>query len=152
MTVLIAVEGVLRSGTRMVREGRILFEAIKAGNQRIVFLTNDTAAATEHWLASNGITGHSGILSPSVVVDEREPLRVRQIAIARAMGNVDLVIDADPETIKHCLDIEVAGLLFAHAKTSKPDWRPDATKRTWAEIQEQIQRKKLIEAGKESTQ
>lgn len=145
MTVLIAIDGVMRDGPRLIREGRILFEVFHQADRRIVFLSDEETAKTEHWLAQSGIRGHSGVLSPSVAIDDGEPLRERQISVARSMGHVDLVIDGDPETIRHCLDIEVPALLFAHARASKPGWRPDGNRRTWAEIQEQIDRKKLKE-------
>lgn len=147
MTVLIALEGVLKHDTKMVREGRILYEILAAGTKRVVILANDPAPVVEHWLVQNGFRGYSGILTPSVSVDDQEPLRQRQISVARSMGHVDLVIDADPEVIKHCLDIEVPGLLFAHAKTARPDWRPDSPKRTWDQITSQIERQKIKEAS-----
>jgi hypothetical protein len=147
MTVLVALEGVLKSDTKMVREGRILYDILISGTKRVVILANEPPAMVEHWLAQNGFRGYAGILTPSVSVDDDEPLRQRQISVARAMGHVDLIIDADPETIKHCLDIEVPGLLFAHAKTARPDWRPDSPKRTWDEITAQIERKKTKEAS-----
>lgn len=145
MTILIALEGVLRDGPRLIPEGRLIFSAFDALDKRIVFLTDETAEKAEHWLAQSGIRGHSGVLTPSIMVDDHESLRQRQIAVARSMGHVELVIDGDPETVKHCLDIEVPAILFAHAKAAAPDWRPDGPKRTWAEIQEQIARKKAKE-------
>lgn len=141
MTILIALDGVLRDGPRMVREGRILFDVFHQADRRIVVMADESVERAEHWLATSGIKGHSGVLGPSIAVDPDEPLRQRQISAARAMGRVDLVIDGDPETIRHCLEIEVPALLFAHPKSSKPGWRPDGNRRTWAEIVAQLDKK-----------
>lgn len=149
MTFLITIEGVLKSGPKMIREGRILVDALEKGGRRIVYMSDETVEKAEHWLGQNGIRGHAGVLSPSVAVDDVEPLRQRQIAVARNMGHVDLVIDPDPEVISHCLDLRVSAMLFAHPESSKPEWRPDGNLRTWADITEKLQHKKAKEAESE---
>lgn len=149
MTILVAIDGVLRSGHRVIREGRILFDAFQQAKRRIVFMSDESVETAEHWLGTSGFYDYAGIFSPAMAVDDDEPLWKRHIAAARYMGNVDLVISGDPEVIAHCLEIRVPSLLFAHPESALPEWRPDSNVRSWSDITEQLSRsnaKKLKEA------
>lgn len=149
MSVLIAMEGVLRDGPKFVREGRLLVDALLGAQKRVVFMSDEPIDKAEHWLSRNGIFGYAGVLSPSVAVDPDEPLRERQIAVARTVGHVDLVVDANPEVIKHCLDERIPSLLFAHPETLLPEWHPDTAVKPWGDITSQLERKKDKEAKRE---
>jgi hypothetical protein len=147
MTILIALDGVLRSGTRTpIREGRILYDALSSDG-RLIIMADETIEKAEHWLIQYGVKGYSGLLTPSVLLTDEDPIRPRQIAVARSLGRVDLVVDCDPETIKHCYDIEVPSLLFAHPVATKPDFRPDAPRRTWGEIETSLEKQRAREAS-----
>lgn len=147
MTILIALDGVLRSDANTpIREGRMLYDALSA-DLRVVIMANEEKERAEHWLVQYGVKGYAGLLTPSVLLTDEDPIRPRQIAVARSLGRVDLVVDADPDTVKHCLDIEVPALLFAHPKTSRPEWRPDGQRRTWGEITATLERQREKEAA-----
>lgn len=145
MTILVALDGVIRSEANTpIREGRILYDAlVKDG--RVVLLCNDEKELAEHWLTQYGVRGYAGILTPSVTLTDNDPIRPRQIAVARSMGRVDMVVDADPAVISHCIDIEVPSLLFMHPKTTRPAWRPEE-RRTWGDIEAALERQKEKEA------
>jgi hypothetical protein len=147
MTVLIALNGVLRSDANTpIREGRMLYDAL-VSDYRVVIMADETTEKTEHWLVQYGVKGYAGLLTPSVMLTDEDPLRPRQIATARSLGRVDLVVDANPVVVEHCLDIEVPALLFAHPKTSKPEWRPDGARRTWDEITTLLEKQREKEAA-----
>lgn len=147
MTVLIALNGVLRSDANTpIREGRMLYDAL-VSDYRVVIMADETTELTEHWLVQYGVKGYAGLLTPSVLLTDEDPLRPRQIATARALGRVDMVVDADPVVVTHCLEIEIPALLFTHPKTSRPEWRPDDGRRTWDEITAMLEKQREKEAA-----
>lgn len=149
MTVLIALNGVLRSDANTpIREGRMLYDAL-VDAYRVVIMADETQDKAEYWLKQYGVKGYAGLLTPSVLLTDEDPLRPRQIATARSLGRVDVVVDADPEVVKHCLEIEIPALLFTHPKTSRPEWRPDSTRRTWGEITTLLEKQREKEADEE---
>lgn len=147
MTILFALNGVLRSDANTpIREGRILYDAlVKDG--RVVFMCDEEKEKVEYWLTQYGIKGYAGLLTPSVTLTDEDPIRARQISVARSLGRVDMVIDADPDTVKHCLEVEVPAMLFTHPKTSLPEWRPDSERRTWGEITAMLEKQREKEAA-----
>jgi hypothetical protein len=148
MTVLIALNGVLRSDANTpIREGRMLYDAL-IDAYRVVIMADEPQERAEHWLKQYGVKGYAGLLTPNVMLTDEDPLRPRQIATARALGRVDLVIDADPQVVAHCLEIEIPSLLFLHPKTSRPEWRPD-NRRSWDEITALLEKQREKEATEE---
>jgi len=149
MTILVPVNGVLRSDANTpIREGRMLYDAL-VNEFRVVLMCDEPQDKAEHWLVQYGVKGYAGLLTPSVLLTDEDPLRPRQIATARSLGRVDLVVDADPEVVKHCLEIEIPALLFTHPKTSRPEWRPDSSCRTWGEITTLLEKQREKEAKPE---
>lgn len=139
------LDGVLRHHDTPIREGRMLFDSLLNSGERVVILSDDNEERTEDWLVQYSYKGWSGILTPQVKLTDDDPLRERQIAVARALGRLDMVIDSDPKIIEHCLEIEVPGMLFAHPRSMRPSFRPDGARRTWAEIETQLTQRKLKE-------
>lgn len=139
MTILVALTGVLSTDTGSpIREGRYLFDALLAARLRVVIMADMPTDKVEHWLLQQGLRGHAGVYSPSLDLGDGTPLRQRQIAVARASGHVDLVVDSDPEVIKYCLEEGVPSMLLAHPRSMRPPHRPDRAPRTWDAIQDQL--------------
>ena len=147
MTILVALDGILRSDANTpIREGRILFDALVADG-RVVIMADEPQDKAEYWLKQYGIKGYAGILSPSLLLTDDDPLRARQISVAQSLGRVDMVIDVDPATIVHCYDIDVPAMLFAHPKTTTPGFRPDVARESWADIETRLARTREREAS-----
>ena len=107
MTILVALDGVMRSDANTpIREGRILYDALVADG-RVVLMCDQDKEKAEYWLAQYGIKGYAGLLTPSVTLTDDDPIRERQISVARSLGRVDMVIDSDPAVVEHCLDLDI---------------------------------------------
>jgi len=139
VSVIIPVERVLRSGEVPIREGLFLYQALLEADTRVVLTTEGTKAAADHWLMQNGIKGHAAVLDNSYDLGDGQPLWRRQITAARAAGRVDLVVANRVEVLEWCLEAGVTGLLFAHPKSAAPEARPESARRSWAEIEAQLE-------------
>jgi hypothetical protein len=150
MTILVALDGILRSDANTpIREGRILYDALVADG-RVVLMVDEPSEKAEYWLKQYGIKGYAGLLSPSLLLTDDDPIRPRQIAVAQSLGRVDMVIDVDPETIVHCYDMDIPSMLFAHPKTTIPGFRPDIARETWTEIETRLARTREREASSDA--
>jgi hypothetical protein len=137
---LITLEGVLKNDRDApIGEGRMLLETMKLAHIRMTMLTSGTMARAEHWLKVNQVDVDD-VISKEVLVDPAENLRHRQIQVARARGQVSMVIDPDPEVIAWTLGEGLVGLLFVHPAIMLPKDRPTGVRRPWAAIQDELDR------------
>ena len=140
MSVLFPLEGVLRSGEAPIREGLFLFNALLEADTRVVLATDGSRAAALQWLRQNNIKGYAAILDSSYDLGDGEPLWKRQIQSTRAAGRVDLVFANRVDMLAWCLEAGVPCALFAHPASAAPEARPDAGRRTWSDIQAQLEK------------
>lgn len=82
------------------------------------------------------LNNYDDIIDDSVVVDPAEPLKFRQLSVARTRGTVDLYIDGDPGVIAEAMRRGIPSLLFSSPQYVRPEFRPDAPKgvRAWDEL------------------
>ena len=141
---LISLEGVLKNDRDApVGEGRMLLETMKLAHIRMTMLTSGTMARAEHWLRVN-MVDVDDVIANDVLLDPTEDLRQRQIQVARARGQVSMVIDADPEVIAWALSEGLVGLLFVHPALMLPKARPVGVRRPWGAIQDELDRQAKI--------
>ena len=140
MSVVLPIERVLRGGEVPIREGLFLFNALLAADTRVVLTTEATHAAASHWLMQHGIKGHAAILDSTFDLGDGQPLWQRQIQAARAAGRVDMVVANRVEIMAWCLEAGVTCVLFAAPKSAAPEARPETQRRTWADIEAQLEK------------
>lgn len=140
MTVLISIEGVLRTEVGdPIHQGMKIFRQMMAGS-RIVFSTDGTVEEAEHWLRANLIKGYADILGNNSAF-EGQDLKVRHINLLQAMGKIDLFIDPDVDRCKYALSLGITTMLFATPKFV----RTKRVIRPWSELQEELEaQKKLV--------
>ena len=143
MTVLIALEGVLKTEVGdPIPEGIKLFR-ILAEHHRIVFSSDMDPDKTEHWLRGNLIIGHAGVYDNKTFF-EGQDLRLRHLDVARASGKVEMFIDADADYCAVALAMGIPTLLFAVPKFV----RTTRTVKPWEDLKNEVnrQREALLDA------
>lgn len=150
-TVLLAANGVLHDDNWRVNEqGRVLLHALSATYRVVVGLDHYDVDRFGMWAKMQGLKGWQEIL-PSLVPsalrggDERlaqiENLKGRGYAVA-------FLVDNSPDRVAAAMREGVNGLLFAHAKFQRPEWRPDyvAKVKPWADIAAEIENQRYLES------
>jgi hypothetical protein len=155
--VVVAIEGVLArpveratlSSAMPIPEGTRLYLALKkVFKVALVTLENDEIVA-EHWLARNGLKGHTSLWGRIGLVDEPAQIRAEQLMELRARGHaLDLFVDANPKAVARAVGLGVTGLVFASPAYARPEFRPDAALRVrpWDELAEEVGRQNELRA------
>ena len=136
MNIAFSLDGVLRDETGgLVLNGIPVYRACKAIG-RLILLTDMERPAAEAWLAINRLNDWDDLLGAETVIDPDEPLRYRQIARARSLGQVHLYVDGDPSVVAEALRLGMPTLLFSSPSYARPEFRPDAPKgvRKWDDL------------------
>jgi hypothetical protein len=142
MHILVELDGVLRGhrNDEPISQGIITVAQLAAYNQ-ISLMTELTAAEATQWINMNKVVDFDNLLDASMgLVDEE--LAHRQIKAARAKGNVDLFITANPNNWVYAFDLGIPTLMFGLPAYSRPEFRPDAPKkvRAWSQIEEAVKK------------
>lgn len=115
MSILIALEGVLRTESGdPIPEGIKLYRAL-APHYRMVICSDLSRLATEHWLKTNFIVDYSDVYDSSYAYEGLD-LRERQLEYARTQGVVEMLIDGDADRCAHAVSVGVHSLFFAAPK------------------------------------
>lgn len=139
MSILVTLEGVLRSDTgRPIAEGMKLVETARSIG-RLVLLAPGPRAEAEHWLRTHGVKAPDDLLDDSVTLHDGDVLGRRQVTIARARGAVDFLIASDPSLVAFAISHGITGVLFSHPVLTSPKYRPDRERRTWKEIEDTLE-------------
>lgn len=141
MTVMISLDGVLRTETGdPIHTGLKLFRTLLM-TYRVGVATDGTLEEAEHWLRSNLLTGHAEIYTNALAF-EGQDLRLRQLAIAKVNGEIELFIDSDVDRCAAALKAGVPVILFASPKfvRTKRKIKP------WSHIQDEITAQKELTA------
>lgn len=147
-TIFVALEGVLKTETGdPIPEGIKLYRVL-AEHYRIAIASDLDINKTEHWLKSNLIVGYGEIYDDRYFF-EGQDLRMRQLAIARSRGRVELFIDPDADRCAQALAMGVHTMLFASPKFV----RVTREVRPWADLSDEVERQRLalLEADLGST-
>lgn len=136
MNIVLCLDGVLRDATGgLVLDGIPVYRAMKQIG-RVVLITDMDRPTAEAWCAINGLSDYDDLLGVEVLLDPDETLRHRQIARARALGQVHLYVDGDPSAVAEALRLGIPTLLSSTPSYARPEFRPDAPKgvRRWDDI------------------
>lgn len=142
MTVLIALDGVMRTAVKApIPSGMELYLAfLKAG--RVVILTDGPIAEAEHWLRSHGVKMPDRAIGNEVDLAGVE-LRLRQVEL-ESSSPTRIVVEADPERALTLISQGIAVLLFAQSSYIRPEHSLTGNHtRRWSEIQDEIERRKM---------
>jgi hypothetical protein len=137
-TVFVALEGVLRTETGDPIPQGIKLYRVLADNYRVAIASDLDPELTEHWLKSNFIVGYGEIYDNRYFF-EGQDLRMRQLAVARSRGKVDLFIDPDVDRCTQALAQGINVMLFASPKFV----RTTREVRPWQDLAEEVERQKL---------
>jgi hypothetical protein len=143
MSILIAIDGVLRDGYgERLHAGVKLYHAL-AATYRVVLASNDLEAVDERWCKLQGINNYAEMLDKTCAWPD-VPLRLRQLEKLRADGGrIELAVEADPELAPLILSAGVPVVLFATPRPAKPKFAI----RQWDGITSEIARHREMEAG-----
>jgi hypothetical protein len=115
MSIIFALEGVLRTETGdPIPEGIKLYRSL-APNYRIVIASDISKLATEHWLKTNFIVDYADVLDSSYSYEGMD-LRERQLEYARTQGVIEMMIDGDADRCAHAVSVGVHALFFTAPK------------------------------------
>lgn len=136
MNTLLSLDGVMRSSTGdVIYGGLATYRAYKAIG-RVVLVTELDRRMADAWCLTNNVADYDDLIDSGVAVDPDEPVRFRQLSVARNKGTVDLYIDADPMYVAEGLRRGMTSLLFSAPAYARPEYRPDARRgvRPWEEL------------------
>ena len=141
MTVLISIDGVLRTDVGdPIHEGLKLFRTIVT-TYRVALATDGSSEEAEHWLRANLLTGYAELYDNRLAY-EGQDLRLRQLQLARASGNIELFIDCDVDRCASAIASGVTTILF-----TKPGFvRRKREAKPWTEIKAEIDAQKQLKA------
>lgn len=112
---MISLDGVLRTETGdPIHAGLKLYRTLLM-TYRVAVATDGTLEEAEHWLRSNLLTGHAEVYTNALAF-EGQDLRLRQLAIAKVNGEVELFIDPDVDRCVSALQSGTPIILFASPK------------------------------------
>lgn len=115
MSILIALEGVLRTETGdPIQEGIKLYRAL-APHYRMVICADIPGAMADHWLKTHFIADYSELLDTSFSYPNAD-LRERHLEYSRTQGVVEMLIDGDADRCAHAVSVGVHSLYFAAPK------------------------------------
>lgn len=141
MTVLVSIEGVLRTETGdPIHQGLKLYRTL-AQSYRIILATDGTKEEAEHWLRSNLVTGYADIYDVRSSF-EGQDLRLRQLAKARSDGPIELFVDCDADRCAQAYASGILVLLFAAPKFI----RTKRAVKPWEDMKAELQRQKELTA------
>jgi hypothetical protein len=148
VNVVLALDGVLRNEVgEMILDGIPVYRAFKQVS-RVVLLTDMERKSAEAWCAVNHVFDYDDLIGPEVILDPAEPLRLRQIAVARQRGQVHLYVDGDPSMVAEALRLGIPTLLSSSPAYARPEFRPDAPKgiRRWDDLVGEVTRQQAMKA------
>lgn len=148
MNITMSMDGVLRSETGdLIPEGLIMYRAMKVVG-RVILLTSLDQKLADIWLVMHNMADYDDLIDNSVVVDPDEDLRLRQIAVSKTRGPIELYIDSDPATVAEALKQGMPTCLFSSPKYARLEFRPDAPKgvRKWDDIVAERNRQHAMKA------
>ena len=121
-----------------------LYHALCASTRVVVCLDGPRHEA-EQWLRNHGLTAHADVIDTSMAFAGTD-LRERQLAVERARGGVDMLVEADPERAASALQKGITTMLFLPPNYIRPEFRPDLTRKIkpWATIAAELDAQKEI--------
>lgn len=141
MTVLMAVEGVLRKENGdPIPEGFKLYRTLLS-SYRIVLSVDEDLKKVDHWLKTNYLFDYADVFTDKDAYNGQE-LRLRHLDLVKQGEKLELFIDSDPDTCAAALAGGVPTLLFStpkHFQTHR-DLRP------WDVITKEQERQKALVA------
>lgn len=149
MNIVLSIDGVLRSAAgELVVDGLFLYRALK-NIGRVVLLTEEDRQMIEVWLMQHNLADYDDLIDESVSVDPKEPLRFRQLDVARSKGVVHFYVDANPSYVAEGLRRGMTSILFNSPDYVRPEYQPDSKKsvRPWDEIVAERNRQQALKAA-----
>lgn len=142
-TVLMAANGVLHDDDwRINDQGRVLLASLGETYRVVIGLDHHDVDRFKVWAQMQNLKGHQEVL-PSLLPVAMRGGDERQAQIENLKGRgyaVTFLVDNNPARIADAMHEGVNGLLFAHAKFQRPEFRPDYTHkpRAWDDIVAEI--------------
>lgn len=138
MSIVLFVDGVLRTETKVpIFEGISVYRALNT--DATVFLAVDDEKEAERWCQEHKFTNVDGFIDNSKV-KTKEDKNFAKVEYLRAQGPIFLVITADMELAKTCIENGVRVFMFLHPKYLNMKFRPDGRqgRKNWDAIKEEL--------------
>ena len=141
MTAFISLDGVLRTEVGdPIHEGLKLFRTLVT-SYRIALATDGTSEEAEYWLRTNLISGYAELYDNKFAF-EGQDLRIRQLTLAKASGQIELFIDCDVDRCATAVASGTTTMLF-----TKPGFtRRKRTAAPWSDLKKEIEAQKELKA------
>lgn len=148
---LIAANDVLCDTSWKVNEqGRMLLAALAEKFKVVVGLDDQDIERFTMWAQMQGVKGFQEILPGRLPLAMRGgDQRLAQIDVLKGRGDaVIFLVDNNPDRIAAAMEVGVHGLLFAHAKFMRPEFRPDFVEkpRPWDDLVAEIHHQAYLES------
>jgi hypothetical protein len=132
------MDGVLRTETRVpIFEGLYLYKSLNDNTS--VFLACDDLADGKRWAKEHRLKAVDGFITNADVGDyeNKDWLKVQH---QMASGPIYMVVTADIELAKTCIENGVKAFLFLHPIYLSAKFRPDGRtgKKSWADLVEEL--------------
>lgn len=115
MTILVALEGVLKTEKGdPIPEGLKLYRSL-VPNYRVVIVSDADMKSTEYWLKTNFVVGYADILDNTHAYPNMD-LRERHIKHESLKGRIEFLIEADADRCALGLSLGVPSLYFSTPK------------------------------------
>lgn len=140
MSIIVFADGVIRTDTRVpIFEGISVYHALNADAK--VTLAFDDEEEAERWCREHKFLEVDDILSNDKFKFEQDK-NFAKVKHLQSQGPVFLVVTADLDLAKKCIEHGVRVFLFLHPKYISHKFRPDSREgiRSWAAIQEELDR------------
>jgi hypothetical protein len=151
MNIVMSLDGVIRADNGdLIPPGLILYRGFHSLG-RVILLTELDRVRAEAWCVLHNLADYDELIDQTVVIDPDEPLRLRQLHVARSRAPIDFYLDSDPTWVAKAFEMGITSVLFSHPSYARPEFRPDAPKgiRPWDElVAERTRQQAMIAADK----
>lgn len=140
MSVLMFVDGVLRSNTGApIYQGLAIYRLFNHNN-RVILLCKDKSK-DDRWLREHKINKLDDLIDRSIPSMTDFP-EWRQVEYCRGQGPIDLVMTSDPVLAQKLLEVGITALVFMQPSYITEKFRPDSRegRKTWEDIQNEIRK------------
>lgn len=146
MNTVLSLDSVLRTDTgELILNGIPVYRAFKSVG-RVTLLSSMDGKSTEVWCMVHKLNNYDDLIDNLVVIDPDEPLKFRQLSVARTKGTIDMFVDGDPAAVAEAMRRGIPALLFSSPQYVRPEFRPDAGTgvRPWDELMAERSRQQAM--------
>lgn len=141
-------EVLARPSREPIALGINLLRLMRPGYRLILSTREEKPELIHWWMMEQGFPKDTFSYEYHLTPDEAEldenELFERHLEKALVHIPIELVITASPAKAAMCMRRSVTALLFGSPATARPDFRPGRGVRPWAEVEEEVSRRRIL--------